>query len=75
MVKIPTGTWILVADGTKARLFSNVGTATAPSRMTPKSVSRKRTSLLKRRATRPPAVTPSEARAFAMRLQRASSSA
>lgn len=31
MVKIPTGTWILVADGTKARLFSNVGTATAPS--------------------------------------------
>lgn len=31
MVKIPSGTWILVADGTKARLFSNVGSAVAPS--------------------------------------------
>lgn len=31
MLKIPTGTWVLVADGTKARLFSNVGTVTAVS--------------------------------------------
>lgn len=27
MQKIPSGTWVLVADGTEARLFANVGTA------------------------------------------------
>lgn len=29
MHKIPTGTWIMVADGSQARLFCNVGNATA----------------------------------------------
>jgi protein required for attachment to host cells len=29
MDKIPTGTWVLVADGRGARLFRNVGTDTA----------------------------------------------
>lgn len=28
MHKIPTGTWIMVADGAEARLFHNVGSAT-----------------------------------------------
>lgn len=27
MQRIPSGAWVLVADGTEARLFSNVGTA------------------------------------------------